>query len=461
MSIRWKLTLWFALVLSVILIVSGIVLYLLLQTYLIRQVDDSLRVHSAEVHGTLNVSEIPEPVDYAVIHSKLPPINEFASPGIYIQFVSEDGTAVVKSSNLGGQELPVDTALIADGFSGNTAIKTLSAGGGASVRVMVSPLYVQNDILLLEVAQSLNYVDDTLREVRYALIASTLLALAFAAVSGAILVRRSLLPVRRISRTARTIESSSDLTKRVGYRGPNDEIGELATTFDHLIGHLDRAFKSQRSFVADASHELRGPLTVIRGNLSLLKRNLDAAAKATSLKAVEQEALRMSAIVDDLLLLAEVDAGQQTRREPVDLAAIFDEEIARARTIAGKRTIRAVRREDVTVEGDPVKLKELISNLVDNAIKYTAETDRIELSLSRKREWAVFEVTDTGIGIEPGEIPHIFDRFYRVDKVRSRASGGTGLGLAIVKGIVDQHGGEVSVKSTPGQGTTFTVRLKL
>src|SRR4030042_1553469 len=304
MPIRWRLTLWFALILLAILIFSGLVLHILLQRYLLTQVDNNLRVYSARVHGTLNPQEIPEPLDYEVIHSRLPPINEFASPGIYIQLIDENGNVLVKSSNLGEQQLPVNPSLIEQGFTGNVTIETVAAGGTASVRVMVSPLYLKNQILVLEVAQSLTYVSAAMSQVRWALLASTLTALLLAAVSGGAIVRSALSPVSKISRTARSIETGSDLSQRVSYKGPRDEIGELASTFDHMIEHLDKVFQSQRFFVADASHELRGPLTVIRGNLDLLKRKLSQADRQESLRAMERETVRMSKIVDDLLFLA-------------------------------------------------------------------------------------------------------------------------------------------------------------
>lgn len=461
MPIRWRLTLWFALILSIILILSGIVLHILLQRYLFNQVDDNLKVYSARVHGTLNPQEIPQPLDYEVIHSKLPPVNEFASPGIYIQLIESNGQVVVKSSSLGDQELPVNPALISQGFAGEAAIETLAAGDDASVRVMVSPLYLEDQVLLLEVAQSLNHVNDTMGQVRWALLASTLLALALATVSGGAIVRGALAPVRRISRTASSIETSADLSQRLDYSGPGDEIGELASTFDQMIEHLDKVFQSQRDFVADASHELRGPLTVIRGNLDLLKRKLSVKDRSESQKSVERESNRMSRIVDNLLLLAEVESGQTAQLQEVPLGTILDEEVARAQSLAGKRKITVARREDVTLKGDAQRLKQLLANLVDNAVKYTPENGTITLSLLREGPWVRLEVADTGIGISPEQLPHIFDRFYRVDKARSRAGGGTGLGLAIVRGIAEQHGGRVTVTSEPGKGTTFTVLLKI
>ncbi|MFH1647358.1 MAG: HAMP domain-containing sensor histidine kinase [Chloroflexota bacterium] len=329
------------------------------------------------------------------------------------------------------------------------------------VRIMISPLYLQDQVLLLEVAQSLNHVADTMGQARWALLASTLVALILAAVSGGAIVRGALFPVSRISQTARSIEASSDLSRRVGYAGPADEIGELATTFDHMIEHLDRVFQSQRYFVADASHELRGPLTVIRGNLDLLKRQLSQEDREESLRAIERESMRMSQIVDELLLLAEVESGQIARRETVPLKSLLLEEAERAGSTAGGHQIKVARQEDLSVTGDAQRLRQLLANLADNAVKYTPEKGTVTLSLYRDGDRACLEVADTGIGIPPEHLPHIFDRFYRVDKARSRGSGGTGLGLAIVKGIAEQHGGDVTVTSRPGKGSTFTVRLKL
>jgi two-component system OmpR family sensor kinase len=461
MRIRWRLTLWFALILLVILVLSGTVLYILLQHYLLNQVDDNLRVYAARVHGTLNPQEIPNPVDYEVIHSKLPPINEFASPGIYIELIDQNGNVVVKSNSLGEQELPVNPSLISQGFAGSAAIGTVAAGDNASVRIMVSPLYLQDQTLVLEVGQSLNHVNDAMGRVRVALLASTLLALVLATVSGGAIVRGALSPVKKISRTASGIETGADLSRRVDYSGPRDEIGELAATFDHMIGQLDRVFQSQRYFVADASHELRGPLTVIRGNLDLLKRELSEEDRQESLQAIERESVRMSRIVNDLLLLAEVESGQESQRQEVPLKNILSEEVDRAKSLAGERKIIVERQEDLVVKGDAQKLKQLLANLVDNAIKYSQKDGIIRLALFQDGPWARLEVSDDGIGIAPEALPHIFDRFYRVDKARSRTGAGTGLGLAIVRGIAEKHGGKVSVTSQPGKGSTFTVWLKL
>lgn len=461
MSIRWRLTLWFALVLLVILVISGIVLHTLLQRYLYNDVDNSLRAYSARVHGTFSPETISEPLDYAVIHDRLPPVNEFSSPGIYIQIIDSGGRVVARSDNLGNQELPVSPSLIEKAISGSGSIQTVTAGNNAEVRILASPLYMPGETLILEVARSLEPAEAALGRMRVSLIAGTLLALLLTGVLGAVLVRRTLKPVENITRTARSIEESSDLNRRVDYRGPHDEIGRLATTFDHMIEHLEKAFESQKRFIADASHELRTPLTVIQGNLDLLKRNLNEEDRQESLRAIERQSRRMTKISSDLLLLAEVESGQAVKKEIVSLKGLVFEELERARMQAGNRRVIAGRLEDIQVKGDILRLSQVLGNLVDNALRYTPDGGIITLSVYRSEDWAQLEVADTGIGIAPEHVPCIFDRFYRTDKARARAQGGTGLGLAIVKGIVEQHGGKVEVTSEPGKGSVFKVLLPL
>jgi signal transduction histidine kinase len=180
-----------------------------------------------------------------------------------------------------------------------------------------------------------------------------------------------------------------------------------------------------------------------------------------SLRALEAEGERMARVVNDLLVLAEVESGPLEQQQMVSLKDMILDAQDRAVLLAGDHQIVIGRQDDLWVKGDAHKLEQLIGNLVGNAIKYTPDGGTITLSLFQEGDWARLEVTDTGIGISPEHLPHIFDRFYRVDKARSRAGGGTGLGLAIVKGIVLQHGGKVEVTSELGKGSTFTVWLKL
>jgi len=399
--------------------------------------------------------------DPSVIHAKLPPINEFATPGTYIEVVDATGKVVVKSDNLGQQDLPVDPGLIEQALGGAVDIRTVPTGDGNHVRIMASPLYLIDQLLVLEVAQSTRYIDDTLRQLRVALVLSIVIGLILAVISGSLVARSALSPVKRITRTARSIEAGTDLSRRVAYPGPQDEIGELAATFDSMIERLDHTFSLQKQFVADASHELRSPLTVIRGNLDVLRRNPDDENRRQSLRAIETETDRMVAIVNDLLLLAELEAGQVGPEEKVNLKELVQDELDRLAPVAGKRELSAGRLEDLSVTGDARLLQQMLANLMSNAIKYAPDGGRITVALYRDEDLARIDVTDTGIGIAPEHLPHIFERFYRVDKARSRAAGGTGLGLAIVKGIAEQHGGKVTVSSQAGKGSTFTVWLRL
>jgi len=447
MRIRWRLTLWFTFVLSGILVLSGLVTHTLLQNYLSKEIDDSLNVYSARVHGTLNQYEAPGPLDYSGIHSKLPAVSEFSSPGIYIQFIDKDGNIVVKSKNLGEQELPLDPSLIRMSLAGQVGMKTLAAGDGATVRVMASPLYLQDRTLVLEVGQSLQTLETTMNRVRWALTGGVLAALVLSSLLGYVVVRKTLAPVQQITNTARGIEESSDLGRKVNYHGPGDEVKELATTFDRMIERLDLAFQSQKQFIADASHELR--------------RNLGEGERNECVHAIRTETERMTRIVDDLLVLAEVEGGQVRRQEQVSFDEVLMEGLTRAQQLAGNRKVVLGRHDALSVKGDVHRLKQMVGNLVDNAVKYTPGVGTITLSLVRDGDWARMDVSDTGVGIEAEHLPHIFERFYRVDRARSRAEGGTGLGLAIVKQIAESLGGRVAVSSESGKGSTFTVWLKL
>ncbi len=267
--------------------------------------------------------------------------------------------------------------------------------------------------------------------------------------------------MQRIARIARDIEQSADLSRRVGETGTADEIGQLATVFDHMIGRLETVFKSQKKFIADASHELRGPLTVIRGNLDLMRKHPGQENAAESMRAIETETTRMSRIVADLLLLTEVETEGEPRKETVRLGEVVREEIGRMRSLPFGRKIGTGPTEDLSITGDSHLIHQLLGNLLDNAVKHTPPDAAITVSLYREGDWARLDVADTGPGIAPEHLPHIFDRFYRADKARSRSVGSHGLGLAIVKGIAERHGGTVTATSEPGRGSTFSVRLKM
>jgi len=287
------------------------------------------------------------------------------------------------------------------------------------------------------------------------------LTLLIAGGGGVFLAGRVLKPVDEITKAARAIEES-DLNKRINVH-TKDELGRLAGTLNEMIGRLEKAFKRQKQFTGDASHELRAPLAVIEAEATLaLQRDRDSDEYQKSLTTVAEEVGHMSKIIDQLLKLARADAG----REMLSFEKVKLDELLRdlCSSLQKKSEENDVKLEltvlnEATVEGDRAMLKLLFSNIIENAIRYTERGGKITMLMRREGEGAFVHITDTGIGISKEDLPHIFDRFYRVDKARSRSEGGSGLGLAICKQIAELHGGDVTAESEPGKGTTFTIKL--
>ncbi|TSD96659.1 HAMP domain-containing histidine kinase [Skermania sp. ID1734] len=293
-------------------------------------------------------------------------------------------------------------------------------------------------------------------------------------VAAYFVIRRSLRPLAEVERTAAAI-AAGDLHRRVPVRGNNTEVDRLSVALNGMLAQIQRAFAAtaaseeaarrsedkMRRFVADASHELRTPLTTIRGFAELFRQG---AAKDTGLlmSRIEGESARMGLLVEDLLLLARLDEQRPLDRKPVDLLALASDAVHDARATAPQRTIKLeVGGGPGTPEvmGDDARLRQVLANLMSNAITHTPPTAAVTLRVSTTKDQAVLEVRDTGPGLAEGEEQRIFERFYRTDTSRTRESGGTGLGLSIVAALVRAHEGSVSAKSTPGEGTTFTVRL--
>jgi signal transduction histidine kinase len=290
---------------------------------------------------------------------------------------------------------------------------------------------------------------------------ATLLALLLAGAAGWAVAGRALAPVAEITATARAVAEAQAFDRRLAGQRSGDEVGQMALAFNEMLASLEAAYTAQRRFVADASHELRAPLTTIKGNLefTLRARDLPPTVREEAMADALGEAERMGRLVDDLLSLARADAGQKLNPQPVALHVILADLGRTLAPGAGQVELRFDRLEAVPVWGDPDRLKQLALILIDNALKYTPAGGRVEVSLTHQGDRAMLRVADTGLGIEPQDLPHVFERFYRADKARAREGGGAGLGLAIAKSIVDQHGATISVKSEPGRGSEFTVCL--
>ena len=277
-------------------------------------------------------------------------------------------------------------------------------------------------------------------------------------------MRRSLQPVDEITERAEGI-TSTNLSERLPVIRTGDELERLSSALNRMITRLDEAFQHVNRFSADASHELRTPLTILQLELEGIAHNHALSpALAEQIGSALEETHRMSRIVESLLTISRLDAGEaRLDRSPLNLAALVDSTATEMKILAQEKALalRAFAESAVWVEGDRTRLQQVVVNLIDNAIKYTSEGGSIEVRVRREQTTAILEVADNGPGIPAYALPHVFERFYRVDKARSRTTGGAGLGLSIVKAICAAHGGEIHVSSAVGSGSCFRVEFPL
>ena len=284
------------------------------------------------------------------------------------------------------------------------------------------------------------------------------------AIGGYVISGMMLKPIDRVSSLAARI-SHANLKERINHEGPQDEVKRLADTFDDMLGRLDSAFQSQKRFLQDASHELKTPIATAQTNIEVLEMDKDADLsdyKRTT-EVVKRSLDRLNSLSQGLLVLSQGSQPQNGRAD-IDLTSLINEVVTEAQPAAASDglSLEAVGvAQGLKVKGDAIGIKQVLTNLVDNAIKYNLPEGRVQVSARAEGSSAIIEVKDTGVGIAATEQQHVFDRFYRVDKSRSRSQGGSGLGLAIVKKIIEEHGGTVSVTSSPGEGSTFRVALPL
>jgi two-component system, OmpR family, sensor kinase len=309
----------------------------------------------------------------------------------------------------------------------------------------------------------LDSIDGSVARLRWMMASLTIAASALTFAGGALVAGRALQPVDSLTNTAAAIASSRRFDKRVPSVNRKDELGRMAATFNEMLDSLQEAYQSQQRFVADASHELRAPLTAIQANLNLLERQTEMAPaeRVEALREADREAARLARLVADLLALARADAGVMLRRQPVELDRMLLDAVGEARHLAKSQTIEVREIEPVQVCGDPDRLKQLVIILVDNALKYTPPTGIVTVGLQIIDQMARIRVQDNGVGIASNDLPHVFERFYRVDPARGHDPGGTGLGLPIAKWIVEQHRGAIAISSEPWEGTTVIVSLPI
>jgi len=374
---------------------------------------------------------------------------------IYIQFTDNTGTIIYRSYNLG-----TDSLVFTDTVAMNATILTTGWLNGEPVRIALA----RDNLYTYLVGYPLSEVRDLLQSLYVIFLVLFPIALAVSIFGGFALAKKSLAPVDDITRRTRRITAES-LDQSLPVTGSDDEIGRLTHTINDMIRRLHESFLKVRQFSADASHELRTPLTIVRGEIELALRSPKTPeGYRRVLESTLEEIMRLTSIIDNLLTLAKADRGlYRPDFSEVNMKALLEELYEDSTVLASEKHI-AVTLEagsPVTIVGDRLRLRQLFLNLIDNAIKYTPEGGKVSLVLERENGAVIFRVSDTGIGIPPADLSRIFDRFYRVDKARSREMGGTGLGLSIAKWIAELHRGTITVDSEVQKGSVFTVRLPL
>jgi heavy metal sensor kinase len=457
---RPRLTIWYAGLLGLSLAACGTLLYLVLRANLERQRDESLRSRVTQLSRVVAVGPSGNLTAADVPAGLLGPqsLDEASSSEPAVQLLDAHAELIGGS----GGALPIDPETVLAALGGRETLATLPLPGGRSIRLLTRPLVSSGRVVgIVQAGETGDRIETTLQEVRTILAAIGLAAMLIAAAGGWLLAGRALSPVRRVSALARRIAATDEYQERLPAERSRDEIGELVGTFNALIDRVESSLAEQRRFLADTSHELRSPLTVIRANLAFLWRETGVETRAEILRETEAEAMRMSRLVADLLLLGQGRDVELLRRDPVRLDELLQELAEQARVLADGRLIVADLGVPLSVRGDRDRLRQLLWNLIENALRYTPPDGTIRLTVRHEAGWAEVSVADTGTGIAPEHLPHLFERFYRVDRARSRATGGSGLGLAIVRHLAEAHGGAVSVESQVGRGSTFRVRLPL
>ncbi len=449
MSIRLRLSLWYSAIFGITIALLSIGLYMFMVWHLQNMVRESI-VNRAE-HLASAISIANEVNTGSEL--KLVSLETFETPEVFVQVWTPDDEIVAASSNLTGQQLARSTVSLDP--------KQVELGG-IRIRHVTAPVVLNGvEIAYVQVGSSLRQSEQVLSGFRWLLVLGGIAAIGGISLASAAAASKVLRPVADMTETARAIALSGGFSRRLDAPNETDELGELATTFNEMLSSLEHAYDSQRRFTADASHEIRAPLTAIRGNLELIERIPDM-SPADREQAVDQalrEVKRLARLINDLLGLARADAGQAIHSDPVELDTIAIEVQQEASHLSDVVDVKITHVMPTIVRGDRDRLKELFLPLTDNAVRYSSPGHTVTLDLRSDATWATFFVEDTGIGIDPEDLPHVFERFWRADRARNRDSGGTGLGLAIAKWIVDHHNGEIHMKSVPGEGTRVTVRL--
>lgn len=446
MSIRARLALGCAAAMAIVVLVVSALVYVAVRDQLRGQVDDQLRDRYAVVAPAL--ARLP-PGPFGRVDDRRIPTAPFGQAGGLVQVVSAKGDRRGDRGPDGSPELPVTDAVRAVAAGEREGFLRDASVDGTSVRVLTEPLL---DGRAIQVALPLEDLDDTLGRLRWALALIGVAGIALAGLLAAAVARAGLAPVRRLDRTAEEVTQTGDLGRRIDVTG-SDEVARLAHNFNGMLKALEASQESQRRLVTDASHELRTPLTALRTNIEVLAQDtgLDADGRRRLLGDVTAQLEDLSGLVDDVVSLARGAEGAEEREE-LRLDALVRRAVDRARRDAPGLAF-TLDAAPTLVAGAPGQLERAVGNLLDNAAKFSPPGGTVEVTV---RDGEV-TVRDHGPGIDPADLPHVFDRFYRAGA--ARRTPGSGLGLAIVRQAAEAHGGAVTASAAPGGGALMQLRL--
>ncbi len=454
MSLRARLTLLNIALLGAVLLLFGTSVFRLVSVILVNEIDENLRQTANEITQFTSVNRRGE-LDIIT----LPQLDLTAN--VYVQAWSRDGRLRNSSLNINTLRTPLDSA----GMQSPEPVYRDSLVGNARLRVLSVPLVIgERPVGILQVGQSLSVVNEAQRIMLIVMVSAAGISIIVAGLASWLTTERALSPLAVVTKTAMEITRTNDLSRRIPNLNPIDqEIGQLIEAFNQTLSRLERLIRSQRRFLTDVGHEFRTPLTVIRGNVDLMQHV--GAMDPEALESIQLEVDRLTRLVGDLLLLAQAESGKlPLDRRIVELDTVLLDVFRQAQVLAkDKLKLRIGEIDQVQVCGDQDRLNQVLLNLISNAIKYTPDGGQVVVSLAKTAQHSRVTVSDSGPGIPPQDLPHIFDRFYRGEKsrLRTRDGKGFGLGLSIAYWIIRNHDGRIEVNSQIGQGTTFIVWLPL
>lgn len=461
LPIKWKLTLWYGGILALILVTFSSGVYIYFQNSLQKSIDTKIK-SIAEVLAS-SMTETHNQSLFGNFERYLENALGKKPKGKFIQIIDASGKIGARLNDLEAEAVPVSFVTLEKALKGEIVYETIETAR-PRLRMITMPILENKKIIsIVQVGSSLEEFEDTMKRLLIIMIISIITSISVTIVVGYFMAKKTMKPVDQIRRAAVNI-SSNNLDERIDIKGRKDELGRLAETFNAMISRLKDSFQRINQFSIDVSHELKTPLTILKGETELaLRKERTNEEYKRSMQSNLEEIDRMSRIIDDLLLLSKAetkDIGMNL--EKVDLRDLLADVCMNMKLFGENKGVEIIAREleDIRLVGDELKLRRMITNVVENAIKYGHRGGHVIVSSYKQNGFACVNVEDDGPGISPGDIKYIFDRFYRADRSRKRESG-SGLGLSISRWIAEAHKGSIDVQSRPAAGSVFTIKLPM